>query len=401
MQTGEGEEEAKEEEEPEPEPDDFRPPARPSHARTTPSSLPVSTSLPPSCAEQARDHTGSSPTSSRNGVGFGEEIEEDEGGEEGFSFCLFFLQGCLPSASAQSLILPSQEAVTSVEEDPDDTREQHDSESAWAWQEPTTIPVSSSLSSPPPLSPAALFSLFASSATSRPSPAPTSTRGRGTGRSEDREEEEEPEEEEGTQELEGGRSSARHSTEEAGQAVAAKSLCGGREEDETGGTAQAETSPLLLPAKASVMASPASFPPPKRAAATAVARATVPSEAETTPSSSSDAPPASRERRSGPQHGRPPPLDVRAVGVKVVGIGGGDGARTKRLRRDEERPPVVVVDAADAAAAATGGAAADSIAAAAGSELPSPHKLDSKVGGWLSVQAGWLVGLRLRVRRAA
>jgi hypothetical protein len=57
--------------------------------------------------------------------------------------------------------------------------------------------------------------------------------------------------------------------------------------------------------------------------------------------------------------------------------------------------------AADAAAAATGGAAADSIAAAAGSELPSPHKLDSKVGGWLSVQAGWLVGLRLRVRRAA
>ena len=40
--------------------------------------------------------------------------------------------------------------------------------------------------------------------------------------------------------------------------------------------------------------------------------------------------------------------------------------------------------AADAAAAATGGAAADSIAAAAGSELPSPHKLDSKVGGCMA-----------------
>ena len=48
--------------------------------------------------------------------------------------------------------------------------------------------------------------------------------------------------------------------------------------------------------------------------------------------------------------------------------------------------------AADAAAAATGGAAADSIAAAAGSELPSPHKLDNKVGGWL---AGCYSGLRL------
>ena len=146
MQTGE-DEEVKEEE---PEPDDLLPPppARASHARTTPSSLPVSTSLPPSCAEQARDHTGSSPASSRNGTGFVEEEEEEEA-----SFCFFFFtssvfQGSLPSASAQSLTLPSQEAVTSVDEQgPDGTREQQDSESAWAWQEPTINPLLSSSSS--------------------------------------------------------------------------------------------------------------------------------------------------------------------------------------------------------------------------------------------------------------
>ena len=112
MQTGE-EEEEEESVPPEPEPDDDFLPTRASQARTTPSSLPVSTSFPPSWLEQARDHTGSSPASLRNGVGFREGPEED---------FFFFLQGSLPSASAQRLTLPSQEAVTSVDPDPDDTR---------------------------------------------------------------------------------------------------------------------------------------------------------------------------------------------------------------------------------------------------------------------------------------